>query len=183
MKKSFSAIVFALMLATLTCFAQVPAGNFRFQNIDVPGATSTSVGGINNLGQVAGFFHDSAGAVHGYVQDGADIRVFDFPGAHKTFAEVINNAGMVAGAFSDGVHFHGFTLKDGQFTTIDFPGAVFTDVVDINDRGDLAESGKIPVLDFTASPWTRTASPALTILPRLGPLPQLSLLASTTGIP
>ena len=39
MKKSFSAFVFALMLATLTCFAQVPpAGNFRFQNVDVPGA-------------------------------------------------------------------------------------------------------------------------------------------------
>jgi hypothetical protein len=118
--------------------AQVLAGNFRFQNIDVPGSTSTSVGGINNLGQMAGFFHDSSGGVHGYVQDGADIRVFDFPNAHKTFGEVINNAGMVAGAYSDGVRFHGFTLKDGVFTTIDFPGSVFSDVVDLNDRGDLA---------------------------------------------
>ena len=117
--------------------AQVLAGNFHFQNIDVPGSTSTSVGGINNLGQVAGFFHDSSGAVHGYVQDGADIRVFDFPNAHKTFGEVINNAGMVAGAYSDGVQFHGFTLKEGVFTAIDFPGAIFTDIVDLNDRGDL----------------------------------------------
>ena len=148
MKKSFSAIVFALMLATLTCVAQVPAGNFRFQNVDVPGAPFTLAGGINNLGQIAGFFRDSSGVVHGYVQDGDDIREITFPGARKTFPSAINNAGTVAGSYSDGKTFHGFILEHGVFTSIDFPGAIVTTVVDLNDRGDVVGVYEDPAFGF-----------------------------------
>jgi len=138
MKKSLSALVFALMLATLTGFAQVPpAGNFRFQNVDVPGAPFTLAGGINNLGQIAGFFRDSSGVVHGYVQDNDDIREITFPNARKTFPAAINIAGTVAGSYSDGKTFHGFILEHGAFTSIDFPGAILTTIVDLNDRGDV----------------------------------------------
>jgi hypothetical protein len=32
---------------------------------------------------------------------------------------------------------HGFLLSGGRFTTIDFPGAVATDLNDINPSGDI----------------------------------------------
>ncbi|HZI57040.1 MAG TPA: hypothetical protein VFF39_09710 [Verrucomicrobiae bacterium] len=140
MKKKVIVLVVASLIATFTCFAQAqtpPAGNFRFQNIDVPGASATLVGGLNNRGQMVGFYRDAAKVVHGYFQDGTDIQEITFPNAHKTFPAAINNAGEITGSYSDGVRFHGFTLERGVFTTVDFPGAAFTNISDLNDRGDL----------------------------------------------
>jgi hypothetical protein len=32
---------------------------------------------------------------------------------------------------------HGFLLRDGEFTSIDFPGALYTRALAINSRGDI----------------------------------------------
>jgi len=114
-----------------------PAGNFRFQNVDIPGV-QTIAQGINNLGQIAGFFQDSFGATHGYVQDGLNVQTIDFPNASITFPLAISNSGTVIGDYADAFgNFHGFVLDGGTFTSVDFPGAILTEIFDLNEKGDL----------------------------------------------
>src|SRR5262249_36970531 len=139
MSKCFSSLVFSLLFPVLAAYAQVPAGNFRFQNIDLPGARVTFANGINNLGQIVGFFRDSSGVAHGYLQDGDEVRIIDFPNAARTFPQTVNNAGTVAGEYRDAArHLHGFVLEHGTFTAVDVPGSTDTEILDLNDRGDLA---------------------------------------------
>jgi hypothetical protein len=54
------------------------------------------------------------------------ITTINFPGAVSTKAFGINDAGQIVGAYSDGRVEHGFLLSAGVFTTVDYPGAVFT---------------------------------------------------------
>lgn len=117
-----------------------PAGNFQFQNIDLPGAQSTFANGINSRGQIAGFFQDFAGNIHGYIADGSDFHTVDFPNASLTVPTAISNSGnIIVGGYSDASgRGHGFTFENGVFSNIDFPGAIFTSIIDINDKGDLA---------------------------------------------
>lgn len=63
------------------------------------------------------------------------------PGSNgtNTFAIDINSRGLIVGAYvgTDGRN-HGYLRsKEGEFTTIDFPGAVFTRSAGINDQGDI----------------------------------------------
>jgi hypothetical protein len=76
--------------------AATPAGavTFTFTSIDVPGATNTFAFGINDSGQVAGFYGDippffcpgTPNAVdHGFTFDGATFtNPIDVPGALST---------------------------------------------------------------------------------------------------
>lgn len=58
--------------------------------------------------------------------------------ARQTVASGINPAGDIVGAFTDSVgRQHGFLLSGGQFTTIDFPGAVATSANGISPSGDI----------------------------------------------
>ena len=62
------------------------------------------------------------------------------PGSEEgfTFAQGINNVGQIAGFYAkaDGTS-HGFVLTRGRFTTVDVPGASWTEVYSINGRGEL----------------------------------------------
>jgi probable HAF family extracellular repeat protein len=49
----------------------------------------------------------------------------------------VNNSGVVVGFYHSQTGFHGFVLFQGAFTTVDFPGAVLTNVFGINDSGQL----------------------------------------------
>jgi uncharacterized membrane protein len=55
-----------------------------------------------------------------------------------TFATDINSAGLISGAYVGvDARNHGYLRSiEGEFTTIDFPGANFTRTAGINDRGD-----------------------------------------------
>ena len=64
----------------------------------------------------------------------------DFPGAVDT-AECcsailnVNNEGQIIGGYADTSTGHGFLLDDGHFTTINFPGAIYTEALGINPQG------------------------------------------------
>lgn len=61
---------------------------------------------------------------------------FDFPGSTNTQATAITPSGELVGRYisSDGIQ-HGFVLSNGAFTSLDVPGASFTDAAWINARG------------------------------------------------
>ena len=53
----------------------------------VPGAarTGTLANGVNNTGQVVGYFQDASGVYHGFLKDGEDFTTIDAPDASATF--------------------------------------------------------------------------------------------------
>jgi hypothetical protein len=59
----------------------------------------TLAAGINNLGQVCGYYADSEGVAHGFLKKGPSITTIDVPGADATFATSINNRGDIAGNY------------------------------------------------------------------------------------
>jgi uncharacterized membrane protein len=75
------------------------------------------------------------------VLSAADYRFvkIDFPNAISTFAGTINARGDIVGNYDDVNGTHGYLLRKGRFSTIDFPNASgFTAARSINARGDVA---------------------------------------------
>ena len=64
---------------------------------------------------------------------------FDPPGSVLTFPIGINNNGLIAGQYNDAAGvIHTFTLKGGNYTVIDVPGAAGTLASAPNNRGQVA---------------------------------------------
>jgi probable HAF family extracellular repeat protein len=132
-------------------------GGGVFEVITIPGAVGgAQATGINNAGNVCGFFIDSNQVNHGWLLVGGVFVQLDFPGSTFTQALGLNNMGQVVGVYTDaGGQNHGFVWSNGQYNSIDEPNGVGTTVVNgINDNGDLVGFyGTAPVnTGFVATP-------------------------------
>jgi probable HAF family extracellular repeat protein len=112
-----------------------------FTVITIPGSPGgAQATGVNNAGNVCGFFIDAMGTNHGFLLIGSQLTTLDAPNSTFTQALGLNNKGQVVGAFMDmDGNTHGFvwTAANG-FKTIDDPNGVGTTIVNgINDHGDL----------------------------------------------
>jgi uncharacterized membrane protein len=111
-----------------------------YTSIDVPGAASGGTGaeGINNSGDVVGFFYSSSG-VQSYVFNTttSTFTTFDILGSSQTAAQGINDAGQIVGTFTNTLGSFGFLDTGGIFTPIAVPGASYTDAYSINDGGQI----------------------------------------------
>ncbi|HLY06816.1 MAG TPA: hypothetical protein VKR31_13820 [Rhizomicrobium sp.] len=98
---------------------------------------------IDAKGDVAGWYYDSSGIQHGYAIVGGNTIMIDYPNAYYTVVEGMNNKGMVSGQWEDtsGV-IHGFiyNIAKNKYTSLDAPGASFTQVWGINDMNTIAAS-------------------------------------------
>jgi len=117
--------------------------------IDFPGATSTVCTGVNNSGQITGWYIESNRSVHGFLwEDGnfiANFQVIGNNGPENTFPVAINDHGQVAinplFSFQSPVTF--IRNPDGTIITLNMRtllqpiGGVEGQLVGINDRGDL----------------------------------------------
>jgi probable HAF family extracellular repeat protein len=120
-----------------------------FTSIDFPGAVFTGVFSDNARGDIVGGEDGGDGNTHGLLLRQGSFTTFDFPGAVESTPACFGNGGTVAfginpedaivGVYcgADGMTNHGFLLSQGNFSTIDFPGALFTDAVGINSNGDI----------------------------------------------
>jgi len=72
-----------------------------YTSIDVPGADLTVAFGINDAGQIVGFYGGSTGN-HGFLLSGGVYTSIDVPGAVETYAAGINDAGQVVGRYFEG---------------------------------------------------------------------------------
>jgi hypothetical protein len=92
------------------------------------GELGTFPTGINNRGDICGYYLDQTGS-HGFIRSAqGQYRVIDDPDASpaSTAVYAISDAGAVVGGFTDteAVPFHGFLREpDGSFITVDEPGA------------------------------------------------------------
>lgn len=122
------------------------SGNYtQVTQIDVPApwnARGTTALGINDSDMIVGsYFHkDLDGRVHqhGYclMPDGTFVRI-DVPNATATIPRAISNANVAGFYFDQSGNLHGFIGMNEAAVTIDFPGAVFTQVGGINNNGDV----------------------------------------------
>jgi hypothetical protein len=120
----------------------IGAGSFR--RIRIPGAMSTTASGINNRGDVAGFYTGRGGVTRGFLLGarGHLIRL-TFPGASSTMAFGVNDFGEVVGTYMTGqgnnAKSFGFTWsRRTGFRKINDPhGRGATTLNGINNAGDL----------------------------------------------
>jgi len=112
----------------------------------VPGASETGFGsgtwplGLNDRGQVTGYYTDDSGYQHGFLKDRSTITTFDVPGADLIEPGAINDNGDIAGtwyALGPVYQEEGFILHEGHFVTFEVPG-VTGGLTSINDRGEVA---------------------------------------------
>ena len=122
-----------------------PAHAGSYHLIEVPGSTTTSAWGINNLNQIVGYYCAEPGGVcfdqsfiHGFVLSNGKYTTIDYPGAEGTEVLGINDSGVMVGidTTSDGL-VHGWILQNGNFTQIDYPGATYTTPEAINNSGEI----------------------------------------------
>jgi hypothetical protein len=136
-------------------FADAPAFTFDhpyifgenggvFQEIVIPAAANgAQATGINDPGQVCGFYIDSTGANHGFLLNAGTLTTLDFPGATGfTQALGLNNEGRVVGVYNvvSGMTTatHGFVWKRGQFQSVDDPNGVGTTTINgVNNFGQI----------------------------------------------
>ncbi len=114
-----------------------------FEVITIPGAVGgAQATGINNSGQVCGFWIDSKGVNHGFWLNQGTFQSLNFPGGSFTQALGINNTGLIVGVYMQNGNTHGFTYNTlattNKWQSIDDPNGVGTTVVNgVNDKGDL----------------------------------------------
>ena len=111
---------------------------------------------------------------------GYTFTTIDFPGAYFTFPKAINSSGQVAGyytlsfAFSSAYdiaqrNLHGFVLSNGQFTSIDVPGATWTEALAINDAGKVfgiyyvIPNATEGLFEYDVTTGTLTTTPPITL--------------------
>jgi len=121
-------------------------GSNRYSSVtdpSLPGASLTAAA-INDEGDVAGFYTNSAGTTDGFLKTHhgqfIDLAV---PGAASTMALGVNGSDEVVGVYTVGsastAAMHGFTWTPQHgFSTVDDPhGAGTTTINGVNDRGQL----------------------------------------------
>ena len=122
----------------------------EFTRINFPESFRTHADGINPGGDIVGWYARVPGEFHGYLRkkNGEFIQI-DFPGAKATKAIGIDPRGDIVGIYCLDIsrqcakgnkNDHGFLLSEGEFTTIDFPGALETEAYKINPRGQILGS-------------------------------------------
>lgn len=100
--------------------------------------THTWAMGLNDGGTVVGYSSDAAQmTIHGVVWNNSVPKTYDYPNATSTYIMGVNNAGRSAGLAFVGGSITGFTLENGAFTPVVYPGAGFSATEDINEKDQL----------------------------------------------
>ena len=116
-----------------------------------PADTVISAEGLNDKGQVVGFYQTTNGGIFGppeafLASKGNFIALSGPPGATSVEATGLNNKGDIVGWYSDNTGDHGFLLSHGHYTTLNDPlavsnslsgGRVLTHITGINDYGQI----------------------------------------------
>jgi hypothetical protein len=133
---TLSLVCFSLAVPVSLAVQQTEAQTFQtFITVDVSGALGTVATDIDDAGDIVGFYVDSAGVHHGFVDVNGTINAVDVPGSTGTLIYGISpQFNNIVGWYTDsnGMQ-HGFMLSQGQFSTIDVPRATRTNALSIYD--------------------------------------------------
>jgi hypothetical protein len=140
-------ILTALVLAflALTAAAEAPTLTFTFTNVTVPGASEVDSYAINNGGEIAGDWVDSAGVQHGLLLAKKTVISPTFKGCETTAGSTsmqfygINSADTAVGwCLNTSNQDVSFTFSHGKFSKVTIKGALAVEASGINDSGDIS---------------------------------------------
>ena len=167
-RRTFLSVVVCLAFAG-TAFSQINSSTYHYVAINFPGAASTEAHGINNFGEIVGFFNIGVAncqfgstlcRFHGFKLKNKVFTRIDIPGATDTRVLGVNDGGDVVGDYrtSDN-HIHGFLLHHtGALQKINQPGSSFTSASGVNNSltvvgtgatGFIWKKGVFTKLDFS----------------------------------
>jgi hypothetical protein len=105
-------------------------------NALLPANFNSQATGVNNAGEVVGFYQMADGNFSAFTDLGGSITSFEAPGAASTQALGVNDLGQIVGDFVDNMGvMHGFLDSGGVFSTLDPIGSTATTINGINDLG------------------------------------------------
>jgi probable HAF family extracellular repeat protein len=124
--------------ATLT----VTTLTYNYATINDPIGPDTSAAGINNGGQIVGYYGCFNCSPTGFLYTSGTFSSISDPNVgtgcecEGTVADGINDGGQIVGGYNDSSQvLHGFLYTGGTYTSIDYPGASGTDALNINNSG------------------------------------------------
>lgn len=120
-----------LLAASLPAVAQT----FTFTTIDIPGAERTTVSGINNAGDMVGYYSSGGPNTRGFYYNAgqAKFRKLDFPNSQTNAAYGINDAGEIVGTDVTAIQ-NGYRYLNNQFRFLNF-GAAANYAAGVNTLG------------------------------------------------
>jgi probable HAF family extracellular repeat protein len=110
------------------------AGPYTFSQIDFPGSTNTTAHGLNDKGDIVGYFY-VGNVPHGFLFSGGMYTQIDVPSSTQTLAYGINDSGQIVGVFDGAGGQHGFLKTGSSFLDLGLGFAV-----GINDAGQVVGS-------------------------------------------
>lgn len=112
--------------------------NGEFTSFTFPGHKNLFTAHINDRGEITGCYHDGdlMASMHGFLMSDGSLTGFDLPASMHNAKSL---DGTIVGLFFDpsALKFRGYTLRQGEFSAFDFPGATLTWAWDINERGEI----------------------------------------------
>lgn len=106
-----------------------------------PAVNGTFVHGINDSGQMVGFYRNFDGTYGSFLDTVGNPTQFTsigVSGAISNFAYGINNNGLIVGVTEDSSrHYQGFLFDGTTYTLLNFPGAQDTFAAGINAQNDI----------------------------------------------
>lgn len=137
-RSSLSCLVLCLALLIVAAETPTLALTFKFKTINVAGAQSTAIYGINDAGVMVGSYVDGGGVRHGFELSGAHVAKIDDPKGTDTYCFAINKAGAIVGYYATSSHTaRAFLYAKGKFKDIGPAAATGSQALGINDHGDV----------------------------------------------
>jgi len=133
-----------LAFACIATAADAPKLTFKFKTISVPKALQTSTYGINNRGDIVGYYIDQRGAIHGLLlEKGKKVINIDDPNStYGTEPNNLNSNGTIVGVYliDSAGDVRGFSYHQGRFKDVGpqaCKGPIESGAYGINDKGDI----------------------------------------------
>jgi uncharacterized protein (TIGR03437 family) len=135
MKRLTPILALATIGSTLASAASIP---YQFLEVSYPNATFTQLLGINNSGQIAGYYDEKANK--GFTLSlPSTFTTENYPTSAQTQVIAVNSAGDTVGFYVDAKEAtHGFSRIKGTFATVDAPNTAFNQILGMNNAGEMA---------------------------------------------
>jgi probable HAF family extracellular repeat protein len=112
-------------------------GGLSVTPIEDLSGTNTFPIGINDGGQIVGYYDTSSIQYSFLDSNGTYTTLYGPSGATSTTASGINDLGQIVGTYSDALGSHGFLYSNGTYTTLYGPSGIDIVPTGINDEGQI----------------------------------------------
>jgi len=134
---------------------------FSYSTLNDPlAAEGTFPTGINNNGQIVGYYVDSSGIDHGFLYSGGTYTTLNDPSGSKgTVAAGINDQGQIVGHYADSSNgLHAFLYSGGTYTTLNGQSGITpTEAIGITRAGEIIGPTASAGIDYVYSAGTYTS--------------------------